>query len=184
LNARSALLQANTLTGHGNVGIDGGVRVANQLLGAGDITINGNANGVSAGLLASGVDFAATKAAGGNIVVANSGDLTVNDSLGAIQAGTILAAGAINTTGQTITADTITGHQNITLSGATAVTGQILGAGNVSVSGPTIAADAIVSGVDIAATDAAGGRITLGPTTTGTGNLTLAAAGLLSADTL
>ncbi|NTG09230.1 hypothetical protein G6L25_18860, partial [Agrobacterium rhizogenes] len=184
LNARSALLQANTLTGHGNVGIDGGVRVANQLLGAGDITINGNANGVSAGLLASGVDFAATKAAGGNIVVANSGDLTVNDSLGAIQAGTILAAGAINTTGQTITADTITGHQNITLSGATAVTGQILGAGNVSVSGPTIAADAIVSGVDIAATDAAGGRITLGTTTTGTGNLTLAAAGLLSADTL
>ncbi|NTF63321.1 two-partner secretion domain-containing protein [Rhizobium rhizogenes] len=184
LNARSALLQANTLTGHGNVGIDGGVRVANQLLGAGDITINGNANGVSAGLLASGVDFAATKAAGGNIVVANSGDLTVNDSLGAIQAGTIMAAGAINTTGQTITADTITGHQNITLSGATAVTGQILGAGNVSVSGPTIAADAIVSGVDIAATDAAGGRITLGPTTTGTGNLTLAAAGLLSADTL
>ncbi|NTJ33503.1 hypothetical protein G6K86_18090, partial [Agrobacterium rhizogenes] len=184
LNARSALLQANTLTGHGNVGIDGGVRVANQLLGAGDITINGNANGVSAGLLASGVDFAATKAAGGNIVVANSGDLTVNDSLGAIQAGTILAAGAINTTGQTITADTITGHQNITLSGATTVTGQILGAGNVSVSGSSITADAIVSGVDIAATDAAGGRITVGPTTTGTGNLTLAAAGLLSADTL
>ncbi|NTF95218.1 hypothetical protein G6L33_18435, partial [Agrobacterium rhizogenes] len=184
LNARAALLQANILTGHGNVGIDGGVRVANQLLGAGDITINGNANGVSAGLIASGVDFAATKAAGGNIVVASSGDLTVNDSLGAVQTGTILAAGAINTTGQTITADTITGHQNITLSGATAVTGQILGAGNVSVSGPTIAADAIVSGVDIAATDAAGGRITLGPTTTGTGNLTLAAAGLLSADTL
>ncbi|MQB34982.1 two-partner secretion domain-containing protein, partial [Rhizobium rhizogenes] len=184
LNARAAVLQANTLTGHGNVGIDGGVRVANQLLGASDITINGNANGVSAGLLASGVDFAATKSAGGNIVVANSGDLTVNDSLGAIRAGTMLAAGAINAVGQTITADTITGHQNITLSGATTVTGQILGAGNVSVSGPTIAADAIVSGVDIAATDAAGGRITLGPTTTGNGNLTLAASGLLSAGTL
>jgi len=184
LNARAALLQANTLTGHGNVGIAGGVRVANQLLSAGNITIAGNAYGVNAALLASGVDFAATRAAGGNIVVASSGDLTVNDRLGAIQAGTILAAGAINTTGQTITADTITGHKNITLSGATAVTGQILGAGNVSVSGPTIAADAIVSGVDIAATDAAGGRITLAPTTTGTGNLTLAASGLLSAGTL
>ncbi|HEX8047381.1 filamentous hemagglutinin N-terminal domain-containing protein, partial [Rhizobium sp.] len=184
LNARAALLQANTLTGHGNVGIDGGVSVANQLLGAGDITINGNANGVSTGLLASGVDFASTKASGGNIVVASSGDLTVNDSLGAIQAGTILAAGAIDATGQTITADTITGHKNITLSGATAVTGQILGAGNISISGPTIAADAIVSGVDIAATDAAGGRITLAPTTTGTGNLLLAASGLLSVGTL
>ena len=84
LNVRAALLQANTLTGHGNVGVDGGVRVANQLLGAGNITINGNANGVSAGLLASGVDFAATKAAGGNIVVASSGDLRINDSAGAI----------------------------------------------------------------------------------------------------
>lgn len=184
LKARAALLQANTLTGHGNVGIDGGVSVANQLLSAGDITIAGNANGVTTGLLASGVDFAATKAAGGNIAVASSGDLTVNDSLGAIQAGTILAAGAIDATGQTITADTITGHKNIVLSGATAVTGQILGAGNVSISGPTIAADAIVSGVDIAATDAAGGRITLAPTTTATGNLTLAASGLLSAGTL
>lgn len=184
LNVRAALLQANTLTGHGNVGIDGGVRVANQLLSAGNVTINGNAKGVSAGLLASGVDFAATKAAGGNIVAASSGDLTVNDSLGAIQAGTILAAGAINAVGQTTAADTITGHQNIALSGATAVTGQILGEGNVSVSGPTIAADAIVSGVDIAATDAAGGRIALGPAATGTGNLTLAASGLLSAGTL
>ncbi|NTJ02367.1 hypothetical protein G6L07_18755, partial [Agrobacterium rhizogenes] len=184
LNARAALLQANTLTGHGNVGIAGGVRVANQLLSAGNITIAGNANGVNAALLASGVDFAATKAAGGNIVVASSGDLTVNDGAGGIRAGTVLAAGAINAVGQTITADTITGHQNITLSGATAVTGQILGAGNVSVSGPSITADAIVSGVDIAATDAAGGRITLGPTTTVTGNLTLAASGLLSAGTL
>ncbi|WP_435693924.1 hemagglutinin repeat-containing protein [Rhizobium lusitanum] len=184
LNARAALLQANTLTGHGNVGIAGGVGVANQLLSAGNITIAGNANGVNAALLASGVDFAATKSAGGNIVLTQSGDLTVNDGVGGIRAGTVLAAGAINAVGQTITADTITGHKNITLSGATAVTGQILGAGNVSVSGPTIAADAIVSGVNIAATDAAGGRITLGPTTTATGNLTLSASGLLSAGTL
>ncbi|MFK0165925.1 hemagglutinin repeat-containing protein [Rhizobium sp. NPDC090279] len=193
LTAQASLLQSNNLTSHGNVGIDGGMRVTNQLLGASDITINGNANGVSAGLLASGVNFAATKAAGGNIVLAGSGDLTINDSAGAIQAGTVLSAGAINITGQTITADAITGSKNITLTGATSATagsgsvkisGQVLGGGNVGITGSSMAADAIVSGVDIAATNAAGGRITLGPTATGTGNLTLTTAGAISAGTL
>ncbi|MFB2566920.1 hemagglutinin repeat-containing protein [Rhizobium sp. IMFF44] len=193
LTAQASLLQSNNLTSRGNVSINGGMRVTNQLLGASDITINGNANGVSAGLLASGVNFAATKAAGGNIVLAGSGDLTINDSAGAIQAGTVLSAGAINATGQTITADAITGGRNITLTGATGamtgsggvkITGQVLGGGNVGITGSSIAADAIVSGVDIAATNAAGGRITLGPTITGTGNLTLTSAGAISAGTL
>ncbi|MBB3428189.1 filamentous hemagglutinin [Rhizobium sp. BK312] len=193
LTAQASLLQSNNLTSHGNVGIDGGMRLTNQLLGASDITINGNANGVSAGLLASGVNFAATKAAGGNIVLAGSGDLTINDSAGAIQAGTVMAAGAINVTGQTITADAITGGKNITLTGATSptagsgsvkISGQVLGGGNVGITGSSIAADAIVSGVDIAATNAAGGRITLGPTITGAGNLSLTSAGAISAGTL
>ncbi|SCB51384.1 Haemagluttinin repeat-containing protein [Rhizobium lusitanum] len=193
LTVNAALLQANNITSHGAVGVVGGVNVANQLLSSGNTTINGNAYGVSVGLIASGVDFAATKAAGGNIVLAGSGDLTINDSAGAIQAGTVLAAGAINATGQTITVDTITGQKDITLSGATSatagsggvkVTSQILGGGNVGIIGSSIAADAIVSGVDIAATDAAGGRITLGPTIAGTGNLTLTAAGAISAGTL
>ncbi len=193
LTAQASLLQSNNLTSHGNVGIDGGMRVTNQLLGSSDITINGNANGVSAGLLASGVNFAATKAAGGNIVLAGSGDLTINDSAGAIQAGTVLAAGAVNVTGQTITADAITGGKNITLTGATSptagsgsvkISGQVLGGGNVGITGSSIAADAIVSGVDIAATNAAGGRITLGPTITGAGNLSLTSAGAVSAGTL
>jgi len=193
LNAQTTLLQANDLTSHGNVDVDGGVDVSDQLLSAGDVTINGNGNGVSADLLASGVDFAATKAAGGNIVLTQSGDLAINDSAGAIQAGTMLAAGAINAVGQAITADTITGHKNISLTGATGTTttsgrvdisSQVLGAGNVSVSGSSIKADAIVSGVDIAATDAAGGRIVLGPSTAGTGNLALSAAGTLEVGTL
>ncbi|WP_349956779.1 hemagglutinin repeat-containing protein [Rhizobium sp. ZPR3] len=193
LTAQASLLQSNNLTSHGNVSIDGGMRVTNQLLGASDITIIGNANGVSAGLLASGVNFAATKAAGGNIVLAGSGDLTINDSAGAIQAGTVLAAGAINATGQTITADAITGSKNIILTGATSptagsgsvkISGQVLGGGNVGITGSSIAADAIVSGVDIAATNAAGGRIILGPTVTGTGNLTLTSAGAISVGTL
>nr|WP_246451308.1 hemagglutinin repeat-containing protein [Rhizobium paranaense] len=193
LTAQAALLQSTNITSHGNVGIDGGVDVSSQLLAAGAITINGNTNGVSADLLASGVDFAATQAAGGNIVLANSGDLTINDSAGAIKAGTILSAGTIDVVGQTITADNITGHKDITLAGTTSTTagsggidisGQVLGAGNVNLSGSSIAADALVSGVDIAATNAAGGTIVLGTTAAGTGNLTLTASGALSAGTL
>ncbi|MFS8049176.1 filamentous hemagglutinin N-terminal domain-containing protein, partial [Rhizobium sp. BR 314] len=198
LTAQASLLQANNITSHGAVGIAGGVNVANQLLSAGNTKINGNANGVSVGLVASGVDFAATKAAGGNIVLTSSGDLTINDSAGAIQAGTVFASGVINATGQTITADTITGHRNITLSGAAGamagsgsvttttasgrvdITGQVLSGGNVGITGSSISADAIVSGIDVAATDAAGGRIILGPTIAGTGNLTLTAAGAIS----
>jgi filamentous hemagglutinin len=184
LNAQAAVLQADSITGHGTIGIDAGVRVSNQLLSAGNITINGNSNGVSAGVLASGVDFAATNAGGGNIALAPSGDLTINDSAGAIQAGTMLSAGNIDATGRTITADTVTGHGNITLSGSTDVSGQILGAGNVSVTGPSITAAAIVSGVDIAATNAAGGSIVLGPATTGTADLSLAATAGLDVGTL
>ncbi|NLS19406.1 filamentous hemagglutinin N-terminal domain-containing protein [Rhizobium sp. P40RR-XXII] len=192
LTAQAALLQANNITSHGTIGIAGGVNVANQLLSAGNITINGNANGVSAGLLASGVDFAATKA-NGNIVVAGSGDLIISDGAGAINAGTILAAGTISATGRTITADTITGHKDIALSGATSVaagsglvnvSGQVLGGGNVGISGSGIQAGAVVSGVDIAATNAAGGSIVLSPTAAGTGNLSLTASDQLKVGTL
>ncbi|MGG6899035.1 beta strand repeat-containing protein, partial [Rhizobium sp. BR 315] len=183
LTAQAALLQANNITSHGTTGITGGVNVANQLLGAGNITINGNANGVSAGLLASGVDFAATNAAGGNIVLASGGDLTVNDSAGAIQAGTVFAAGTINATGQAVTADTITGHKNITLSGAVdgvVVTSQGLGGGDVSLSGSSIKAGTLASGVDFARTAAANGSIVLA----GSGDLNLTSSGNINAATL
>ncbi|WFR98777.1 hemagglutinin repeat-containing protein [Rhizobium tumorigenes] len=193
LTAKAALLQSTDISSHGNVEVDGGVGVTGQLLSAGPVTINGNANGVSAGLLASGVDFAATKAAGGNIVVASSADLTISNSAGAINAGTVLSAGVITAVGQTITADTVTGHGDVSLvgipntlagSGGVKIAGQVLGGGNVSIAGSAIAADAIVSGVDIAATDAAGGKVVLGASTAGTGNLTLTANGALSAGAL
>ncbi|MFS8048050.1 hemagglutinin repeat-containing protein [Rhizobium sp. BR 314] len=183
LTAQAALLQANNITSHGSIGVTGGVNVANQLLSAGNITINGNANGVSAGLLASGVDFAATNAAGGNIVLASSGDLTIDDSAGAIQAGTVFAAGTINATGKAVTADTITAHNNITLSGAddgVVVTSQGLGGGDVAISGSSIKAGTLISGVDFARTAVANGSILLA----GSGDLNLTSSGNINAATL
>jgi filamentous hemagglutinin len=183
LTAQAAMLQANNITSHGAIGITGGVNVANQLLSAGNITISGSANGVSAGLLASGVDFAATNANGGNIVLASSGDLTIDDSAGAIQAGTVFAAGTINATGHAVTADTITGHKNITLSGTVGgvnVANQGLGGGDVSISGSSIKAGTLVSGVDFARTAAANGSIVLA----GSGDLNLTSSGNINAATL
>ncbi len=94
------------------------------------------------------------------IVLAQSGDLTVSVN-GGIAASTVQAAGTIDASGATITADAVTGHKGITLSGTTTVNSQVLSGGNVSISGPSIKAGAIVAGVDFAGTAAANGSIVL-----------------------
>ncbi|WFU07179.1 hypothetical protein QA648_35340 (plasmid) [Rhizobium sp. CB3171] len=45
------------------------------------------------------------------------------------------AAGAIDVSAATLTADAITGHQDITLAGAATVNGQVLGGGDITISG-------------------------------------------------
>nr|WP_246781075.1 hemagglutinin repeat-containing protein [Rhizobium sp. BK602] len=179
--ANAAHLQAENISSHGETTVSSGLDVSGQLLSAGDLTIVGDV--IHANSLISGVDFVATKAAGGNIVLGLGGDMKLTATRDLV-AGTMLAAGDLLVRGQTLAADTVTGHKDITLAGKTDIDGQILGAGNISISGTSIAADAIVSGVDIAATKAAGGKIVLAPSATGTGNLALAATGLLKAGTL
>ncbi|MGO4570157.1 filamentous hemagglutinin N-terminal domain-containing protein, partial [Rhizobium sp. 2YAF20] len=182
LTVQATDLQSKDITSHAATAIQGSLDVDGQVLSAGNLSVTGG-NHVAAGGLISGVDFAATDAAGGNIILGQTGDMTVA-AAGTIDASTILAAGDLFVTGSAISGDTITGHKDTTLSGATTVSGQILGAGNVSVTGPSIAADAIVSGVDIDATNAAGGSIVLGPATTGTADLSLAATAGLDVGTL
>ncbi|WP_374189965.1 two-partner secretion domain-containing protein, partial [Rhizobium rhizogenes] len=176
LYVQSLLLDADSVIGHRDIVVDGGASVENQFLAANNITFNGKPSGpglqvgLSAGLLVSGVDIAATNAAGGNIVLAQSGDLTVNSSLGHVTAGTILSAGNMIVDGWTTVADTISGHGDIALSGAINVSGQVLGAGNITASGPSVRAGVVVSGVDFAATEAANGNIVQ----TQSGDLTIA----------
>jgi filamentous hemagglutinin len=164
LTERADLVEAGDLISHGSIDITGGVDVSDQLLGAGDVRIDGNGSDIDAKLLVSGVDFVATDAAGGNIVLGQDGDLTLATS-GAITAPTMLAAGTLSATASDISAVTVSGQKDISLGGSDSinVSGQILGANNVSLSGATIQANQIVTGVDFAATaQSPNGAIALG----------------------
>ncbi|WP_161600028.1 hypothetical protein, partial [Rhizobium rhizogenes] len=151
---------ANAVTAHGAVTLDGATTVNGQILGAGNVLITGQS--LSAQTIISGIDFSATNASGGDIVLGQAGDLTVSVN-GVVAAPTLQAAGAIDVSGTSITADAVTGHKDITLSSTAAggvdVSGQILGGNDVAISGQSITAGTIVSGVDFARTAAANGNI-------------------------
>ncbi|MBB6305724.1 beta strand repeat-containing protein, partial [Rhizobium leucaenae] len=177
LGASGSTIIADNITSHGDVTLGGAISITDQILGAGNVLITGQS--LSARTLVAGIDFDATNAGGGNIVLGQTGDLTVSVNGGAA-VSTIQAAGAIDVSAASVTADAITGHKDITLSGATDISGQILGGSDVSIAGSSIKAGAIVSGVDFAATAAANGGIVQ----TSSGNLTLASSGAIDAGTL
>ncbi|NTG68783.1 hypothetical protein, partial [Rhizobium rhizogenes] len=151
-----------------------------QILGAGNVLITGQS--LSAQTVVAGIDFDATNAASGNIVLGQAGDLTIAVN-GALAAPTLQAAGAIDAHAASISANAVTGHKGITLSGATGgvdINGQVLGGGDISVAGSSIKAGTIVSGVDFAATAAADGNIVLASS----GGLNLASTGNINTATL
>ncbi|MGO7898193.1 hemagglutinin repeat-containing protein [Rhizobium ruizarguesonis] len=176
----SAALTAQSVIAHGAIAINAATDVSGQILSGGNIDLTGAA--ISADAIIAGIDFAATDAAGGNIVLTQSGDLSLAAS-GDIDAGTLLAAGNLSASAANIGAASVTSHGAITLSGNTDITGQLLGAGDVSISGGSIAAGTIVAGMDFAATAASpGGAIAVGTA----GDLTLDAGsgGSVDIDTL
>ncbi|TBC90108.1 filamentous hemagglutinin N-terminal domain-containing protein (plasmid) [Rhizobium leguminosarum] len=176
----SAALTAQSVIAHGAIAINAATDVSGQILGGGNIDLTGAA--IAADAIIAGIDFAGTEAAGGNIVLTQSGDLSLASS-GDIDTGTLLAAGNLSASAANLSAAAITSHGVITLSGNTDITGQLLGAGDVSISGGSIAADTIVAGMDFAATAASpGGAIAVGTA----GDLTLDAGsgGSVDIDTL
>ncbi|MBB4112173.1 filamentous hemagglutinin [Rhizobium sp. BK226] len=176
----SATLTAQSVIAHGAVAINAATDVSGQILSAGNIDLTGSA--ISADAIIAGIDFSGTEAAGGNIVLTQSGDLSLVAS-GDIDAGTLLAAGNLSASAANLSAAAITSHGAITLSGNTDVTGQLLGAGDISISGGSIAAGTIVAGMDFAATAASpSGAIAVGSA----GDLTLDAgsSGSVDIDTL
>ncbi len=179
LTVNAASLAAQNVTSHGGLTINAATNVSGQILGASNVLISGAA--IQAGAIVSGVDFAATAANSGNLVIGSTGDMTLQAS-SSLSANTLLAAGAISATAADLNVGNVTGHQAITLSGSSSLTatGQVLGAGDVSLSGGTVSANQIVSGLDFAATEANGGSITLGTA----GDLTLQASDDLSGNAL
>ncbi|WP_405048052.1 hemagglutinin repeat-containing protein [Rhizobium miluonense] len=179
-----------------NAGLD--IAVAGNVLAQGNVSATGRS--VSAGMVVSGINIAATSAdPSGNVVLGTAGNLSLTARGGNIATGNLLSASALNTTATgnitagslqsttdltvtatSLTSSGITSHGALTLNAATNVSGQILGANNVLISGSTISAGVIVSGVDFAQTAANGGNLVLGSA----GGMTLAASGNLSANTL
>ncbi|WP_246698669.1 MULTISPECIES: hemagglutinin repeat-containing protein [unclassified Rhizobium] len=170
ITAKAANLQAGSVTSHGNIGMVGNVDVSSQILAAGDLTINGGS--ISAPTLISGIDFSATNAAGGSIVLAQSGKTSLTAS-GNITAGTILSADDVTARATDLIAASITSHGKVDVVGDVDVSNQILAAGDLTIDGGSISAPILISGIDFAATNAAGGGIVLG--TAGDMNLTASA---------
>ncbi|WP_064697239.1 hemagglutinin repeat-containing protein [Rhizobium aegyptiacum] len=165
-----------TLLAGADIGISG------DMLAAGNVTATGRS--ISAATIVSGLDAAATNAAAnGGTVLGSAGDIRLVAGSGAIDVEGLLSAGDTSVTAAALTAASVTAHGAITIDATTAVSGQILSAGNVSITGGTISAEAIVAGLDFAASAASpDGAAVLGAS----GDLTLDAgvSGNVDVDTL
>ena len=168
LIATASGIQAQDISSRSNIVLSGATAVSGQIQGGGTIRIDGES--INAGSIVSGVDFVATAASrSGSIVLGSPGDLTINAGAGIVNAGALLSAGSLEVVSGSFTAQNVTGHGAVSLSGATNVNGRILSGGNVAINGAAIRAGAIVSGVDFAAT-----------ATSSSGNVVLNSAGALN----
>ncbi|WP_269245861.1 hemagglutinin repeat-containing protein [Rhizobium sp. AG207R] len=151
ISATSADLTVGNVTGHNDISLAGShsLTAAGQILGAGNVLLSGGT--VSANQVVSGLDFAATEANGGSIVLGNAGDVTLQ-SAGQLTITALLAAGTITATAADLSLGSVTGHQNIALTGTSSLTatGQILGANDITLSGGTVSTGQVVTGVDFA----------------------------------
>ncbi|ASY66249.1 Hemolysin (plasmid) [Sinorhizobium sojae CCBAU 05684] len=172
-------LEARTVTGRGDVRIDGNVTIAEQLIAERNITLAGR--DLSIETLIAGLDFDRTAASGGKAVLAGEGGITIDAASGSLRMATLLSAADVSATVGKLDASNVSGHGNISIADDVNVGGQILGARDVAISGNALRAGAIASGVDFAATAAAGGSLVLGPE----GDLRLSArGGTVAADIL
>ena len=175
ITATSGSISAASLVSGNNIALSAGadIGISGDVLAQGNVTATGRS--ISAGTIVSGLDAAATNAAAnGSTVLAAAGDIRLATGSGAVDIEALLSAGDTSVTSAALTAQTVTAHGAITVDAATDVSGQILAAGNVSITGGSISANAIVAGLDFAATAAApGGAAVVGPS----GDLTLGAGG-------
>jgi filamentous hemagglutinin len=184
ITAMAGSISAASLTGGNDVSLSAGaaIDISGDVLAQGNVTASGGS--ISAGSVVSGRDAAATNAAAnGSTILGSAGDIRLDAGSGAIDVAALLSSADTSVTAVALTADSVTAHGAVAIDAATDVSGQILSAGNVSITGGAISAEAIVSGLDFAATAASpGGAAVLGPS----GDLTLDAgnSGSVDVDTL
>ncbi|WP_158665197.1 hemagglutinin repeat-containing protein [Ensifer adhaerens] len=169
LDATANSLKLGEVRGHGAVRIVGDVDARGQILGAGDVLIDGRT--IVADTIASGVDFAASTQPGAGLSHGASGILSLLADTGNVNVRALASAGQLIVTAGELSSQGISARGAIDIKGNVTVGGQILGGNDIVVSGKRIAVDTLVSGVDFAGTTA-GGRIAL----TDRGNITINAA--------
>ncbi|MGR9222741.1 hemagglutinin repeat-containing protein (plasmid) [Rhizobium leguminosarum] len=140
--------------------------------GSGLLSVGGEANSAANVLMSSDAGIAA-----GSVIAGNA--LTLSSTSGDIQvAGAVKGTGALSITATSgaISAASLVSSNNIALSAGAdiGISGDMLAQGNVTASGRSISADTVVSGLDIAATNAAANGSTV---LSGAGDIQLAASG-------
>ncbi|MEZ2126789.1 MULTISPECIES: filamentous hemagglutinin N-terminal domain-containing protein [unclassified Sinorhizobium] len=148
-------IQAQTIIAHRSIAIAGSLDVAGQLLGGSDVSVTGG--DIAAGAAVAGVDFAATAAsASGEVVLTNTGNLTLSATSGDVDVASLLSAGDLRATaGRDISANAVS-HGSMLLTAGRTVTlaGQSLAGSAVSITAGNVTIDTLISGVDFEATAA------------------------------
>ncbi|MDV4162203.1 hemagglutinin repeat-containing protein [Rhizobium leguminosarum] len=148
--------------------------------GSGLLSVGGEANSAANVLMSSNAGIAA-----GSVVAGNA--LTLSSTSGDIQVGGAAKGGGaltITATSGSIAAASLVSGNDITLAAGAdiGVSGDMLAQGNVTASGRSISADTVVSGLDIAATNAAANGSTV---LSGAGDIQLtASSGAVDVDAL
>lgn len=146
-------LTAQSIVSHGSVSINADLALSNQLLAAGDILIAGQSSArgsITARAIIAGVDFAATQAAiGGEVVLGDAGNLTLNGGSGTITVNSLLAASSIMVDAAHLNAANVTSHGSTNIHATTNISGQLLAGQSISITGPAITIGAAVAGVDL-----------------------------------
>lgn len=150
ISAASGSISAGSLISFKNMGLTAG-----QDIGISGDLLSGNAliaqaRSIKAGNVASGVDFAATNAANGAIVLGSSGDMNLQASAGVVDVTSLLSAGNLNVSGASVLAQNVTSHGRTALTGSTTITNQLLSGSDIIITGASINLGTAVAGVDLA----------------------------------
>ncbi|PRA81766.1 hypothetical protein CQ054_19985, partial [Ochrobactrum sp. MYb29] len=159
LLGRAAAFKAANITTHGATKISGATAISGQLLSGSNIFVSGPS--ITLGTAIAGVDPASLKK--GNIIPGHAGNLSLTATATAVTADRLIAAGdTAVTASSTVTANIVShGDLMITADDAIVLSGQSLAGGKATLKAGSINIATLVSGVDFAATEKAGGALVL-----------------------
>ncbi|WP_273726743.1 hemagglutinin repeat-containing protein [Brucella gallinifaecis] len=190
LTLTAGSFNATNVTSNTTANITGATTISGQLLAGSDLSVTGAAINIATAV--AGVDLIAL-AKGTITTSAASHDLNLTATAGDLIANRLLSSGnTVASATENLSANAVSrGDLTLTAVGAVTLSGQSLAGGNATINGASLNIGTLVSGVDFASTEQAGGSLILktgAASATGAatvGQMTLGAtSGSLSADQL